>query len=327
MSFLKSPSRAMLRDNAPFAALVALYVLIEIAQPDFLALSTQLGLLADSSTLFIMAAGTTFVVLLGSIDLSLQSIASLASVVVALCLPRYGAWAAVIALAASFAIGLLSGVIQTVLRIPSFIATLAISGIASAAALTLSGTRSIAISDDMRNASLGWTTGTSFGIPHEILLAVAVFAFCWFLHRSTVFGRHTDAIGAGEPAAIASGVRVSVTKCLVFATSSFFAGLAGVVMAGRLERFAHAGQSISVAGYRCGDRRRNGVDRWFGRYRAHVDWGIAGVGGACGHDLCGHQRVCTADRIRRNSDHRGDGGIRPLEGIGYQVSFCAAGSG
>lgn len=234
MSLLKSPSPAMLRDNAPFAALVVLYVLIEIAQPDFLALSTQLGLLADSSTLFIMAAGTTFVVLLGSIDLSLQSVASLASVMVALFLPRYGAWAAAIALAASFAIGLLSGVIQTVLRIPSFIATLAISGIASAAALTLSGTRSIAISDDMRNASLGWTTGTSFGIPHEILLAVAVFAFCWFLHRSTVFGRHTDAIGAGEPAAIASGVRVSVTKCLVFATSSFFAGLAGVVMAGRL---------------------------------------------------------------------------------------------
>ncbi|CAE6968280.1 ABC transporter permease [Paraburkholderia domus] len=234
MSLLKSPSRATLRDNAPFAALVALYVLIEIAQPGFMALSTQLGLLADSSTLFIMAAGTTFVVLLGSIDLSLQSVASLASVMVALFLPRYGAWAAVIALAASFAIGLLSGVIQTVLRIPSFVATLAFSGIASAAALTLSGTRSIAISDDMRNASLGWTTGTSFGIPHEILLAVAVFAFCWFLHRSTIFGRHTDAIGAGEPAAIASGVRVSVTKCLVFATSSFFAGLAGVVMAGRL---------------------------------------------------------------------------------------------
>jgi ribose transport system permease protein len=234
MSLIKSPSRAMLRDNAPFAALVALYLLIEIAEPGFMAWSTQLGLLADSSTLFIMAAGTTFVVLLGSIDLSLQAVASLASVIVALFLPRYGAWAAVIALAASFGIGLLSGVIQTVLRIPSFIATLAISGIASAAALTLSGTRSIAISDDLRNASLGWTTGTSFGIPHEILLAVAVFLFCWFLHRSTVFGRHTDAIGAGEPAAIASGVRVSLTKCLVFATSSFFAGLAGVVMAGRL---------------------------------------------------------------------------------------------
>jgi ribose transport system permease protein len=234
MSLIKSPSRAMLRDNAPFAALVALYLLIEIAEPGFMAWSTQLGLLADSSTLFIMAAGTTFVVLLGSIDLSLQAVASLASVIVALFLPRYGAWAAVIALTASFGIGLLSGVIQTVLRIPSFIATLAISGIASAAALTLSGTRSIAISDDLRNASLGWTTGTSFGIPHEILLAVAVFLFCWFLHRSTVFGRHTDAIGAGEPAAIASGVRVSLTKCLVFATSSFFAGLAGVVMAGRL---------------------------------------------------------------------------------------------
>ncbi|WP_250527746.1 ABC transporter permease [Caballeronia sp. GAWG2-1] len=234
MPQLNAPLAAKLRDNAPFLALVVLYVLIEIAQPSFLAPSTQLGLLADSSTLFIMAAGTTFVVLLGSIDLSLQAVASLSSVIVAMLLPRYGAMAAVIALAASFGIGLLSGVIQTVLRIPSFIATLAVGGIASAAALTLSGTRSIGISDERRNASLGWTTGTSFGVPHEILLGVAVFLFCLFLHRSTVFGRRTDAIGAGEPAAIASGVRVSVTKCLVFGTSSFFAGLAGVVMAGRL---------------------------------------------------------------------------------------------
>jgi len=234
MPHLNATLKAKLGDNAPFIALIALYLLIEIAQPSFLAPSTQLGLLADSSTLFIMAAGTTFVVLLGSIDLSLQAVASLSSVIVAMLLPRYGAMAAVIALAASFGIGLLSGVIQTVLRIPSFIATLAVGGIASAAALTLSGTRSIGISDETRNASLGWTTGSSFGVPHEILLGVAVFAFCLFLHRSTVFGRHVDAIGAGEPAAIASGLRVSGTKCLVFATSSFFAGLAGVVMAGRL---------------------------------------------------------------------------------------------
>lgn len=234
MSLMNASLKAKLGENAPFIALIALYLLIEIAQPGFLALSTQLGLLADSSTLFIMAAGTTFVVLLGSIDLSLQAVASLSSVIVAMLLPRYGAFAAVVALAASFGIGFASGVLQTVLRIPSFIATLAVGGIASAAALTLSGTRSIAISDEMRNASLGWTTGSSFGVPHEILLGIAVFAFCVFLHRSTVFGRHTDAIGAGEPAAIASGLRVPVTKCLVFGTSSFFAGLAGVVMAGRL---------------------------------------------------------------------------------------------
>jgi ribose transport system permease protein len=234
MSTLSPSFKDRLGASAPVLALIALYVLIEIVQPSFLAMSTQLGLFADSSTLFIMAAGTTFVVLLGSIDLSLQAVASLASVTVALLLPRYGAAAAVIALFVSFGIGVASGIIQTVLRIPSFIATLAVGGIASAASLTLSGTRSIAIGDDMRNAALGWTTGTSFGIPHEMLLALAVFAFCVFLHRSTVFGRRVDAIGAGESAAIASGVRVSVTKCLVFGTSSFFAGLAGVVMAGRL---------------------------------------------------------------------------------------------
>jgi ribose transport system permease protein len=149
MAQMNASLKARLGDNAPFIALIALYLLIEIAQPTFLAPSTQLGLLADSSTLFIMAAGTTFVVLLG-------------------------------------------------------------------------------------NASLGWTTGSSFGIPHEIMLALVVFLLCVFLHRSTVFGRRVDAIGAGEPAAIASGVRVPVTRCLVFATSSLFAGLAGVIMAGRL---------------------------------------------------------------------------------------------
>ncbi|RAR54978.1 monosaccharide ABC transporter membrane protein (CUT2 family) [Paraburkholderia unamae] len=226
--------RAKLTDYAPIIALVALYLLIEIVQPHFLMPSTQLGLLADSCTLFVMAAGTTFVILIGSIDLSLQAVASLASVIVALLVPRFGPYAAVIALAVSFGIGIVSGMIQTVLRIPSFVATLAVGGIASAAALVLSGTRSIGIDDDVRKSTLGWTTGSTFGIPHEILLSIVVFAICLFLHRRTVFGRHVDAIGAGEPAAIASGVRVAGNKWLVFGTSSLFAGLAGVIMAGRL---------------------------------------------------------------------------------------------
>src|SRR6218665_132475 len=88
-----------------------------------------------------------------------------------------------------------AGISQRALCILFFMATLAVGGIASAAALTLSGPRSIGIGQEMRSASLGWTTGASLGVPHEILLGIAVFAFCLFLHRSTVFGRHTDAIG------------------------------------------------------------------------------------------------------------------------------------
>src|SRR6218665_48983 len=109
MSDLHTSLKAKLGGHAPFIALVALYLLMEIAQPGFFARSTQLGLLADSSTLFIMAAGTTFVVLIGSIDLSLQAVASLSSVIVALLLPRHGALAAVVALAAAVGGGLLGG--------------------------------------------------------------------------------------------------------------------------------------------------------------------------------------------------------------------------
>src|SRR6218665_2620615 len=129
MSDLHTSLKAKLGGHAPFIALVGLYLLIEIAQPGFFAPSTQLGLLADSFTLFIMPAGTPFVVLIGSIHLSLQAVASLSSVIVALLLPRHGALAAVVARAASFGVGLLSGIVLTGLHIPSFYAPLAIGGI------------------------------------------------------------------------------------------------------------------------------------------------------------------------------------------------------
>src|SRR6218665_1023611 len=101
MSDLHTSLKAKLGGHPPLLALVALDAVIEVAQPGFFAPSAHLGLLADSSTLFIRAAGPTFVVLICSIDLSLQAVASLSSVIVALLLPRPGALPAAVALAAS----------------------------------------------------------------------------------------------------------------------------------------------------------------------------------------------------------------------------------
>ncbi len=70
--------------------LIALVVLVGIVTPQFLTLQTLLVLASDTATLFVMAVGVTFVIMLGGIDLSIQSVASLTSVIVALCLPRFG---------------------------------------------------------------------------------------------------------------------------------------------------------------------------------------------------------------------------------------------
>ena len=95
-----------------------------------------------------------------------------------------------------FVTGAFSGVVHVWLRIPSFIVTLATSGLVAAAALLLSQERSITISETGR-AYLSWITGRPFGIPSVILIGALVAGVGIWLQRYTPFGRYSTAIGAG----------------------------------------------------------------------------------------------------------------------------------
>ena len=103
------------RSQAPLLALIVLVALIGGYDPGFIHPGAVLGLLADTSTLFVMATGITFVVLIGGIDLSSLAVASMASVIVALLLPAYGFWAFPIGLGLGIATGALSGLLHTCL--------------------------------------------------------------------------------------------------------------------------------------------------------------------------------------------------------------------
>src|SRR5512132_1644993 len=81
---------ADLRQAMPLLTLLALMIVIGLVTPEFLTLQTLLVLASDTATLFVMAVGVSFVIMVGGIDLSIQSVASLASVIVALALPRFG---------------------------------------------------------------------------------------------------------------------------------------------------------------------------------------------------------------------------------------------
>jgi ribose transport system permease protein len=151
----------------------------------------------------------------------------------ALCLPRFGYLGFAIATLVGTLAGILSGLAHVKLKIPSFIATLAIGGIAAGTALIISDAQAITMGVDER-AYLGWITGDSFGLPHEVIIGAVVLACGLFVQRYTAFGRYSEAIGAGEPAAHASGVKVDRYKIVAFALSGSFAGFAGVVLAGRL---------------------------------------------------------------------------------------------
>ena len=221
-----------IRSLAPVLVLVGLVVLIGSLRPGFFNVDSLIVTVADTAILFILGAGTTFVVMLGSIDLSIQAICSFASVIVAVMLPGYGYAAFVVPIAVGLVAGIVSGVFHVWLRIPSFIVTLATSGLLVSAALLLSHERAISI-DESGRAYLAWVNGELLGLPNVIWVAAIVAILGIWCQKYTPFGRYSIAIGAGEPATWASGVRVNRYKVLAFAISGALAALAGLLMAGR----------------------------------------------------------------------------------------------
>ncbi len=217
----------------PVVTLVALVVFVGAFQPRFVNINTLLGIASDTATLFVLGVGVTFLIMVGGIDLSIQSIASLASVVVALLIVPLGYFAFVVAVCVGALAGLISGVVHVQLRIPSFIATLAVGGIAAGTALLLSDAQSIPLGEEARSY-VTWITGKTLGVPHELIIAMIVLIVGTIVQRYTAFGRYSQAIGAGEPAAVAAGIRVNLHKTIACVLSGASAGLAGVILAGRL---------------------------------------------------------------------------------------------
>jgi len=222
-----------IRKWLPLATLAVLILLVGIAQPSFLQPGTLIELASDTAVLFILATGVTFVIMLGGIDLSIQSMASLASVIVALTITRLGYGSFLLAIVIGAIAGFLSGIVHVRLKIPSFIATLAMGGVLFSAALVISKERSITL-DETGRAYQAWITGQAFGLPNVIFIGLLVLAAAHVVQAHTPFGRYSAAIGAGEPAAYASGVKVGRQKIFAFVLSAAFAAVAGVVLAGRL---------------------------------------------------------------------------------------------
>ena len=223
-----------LKEHLPLACLILLVLLVGFIDNRFLSPGNLLVVTADTMTLFLMAAGATFVIMTGGIDLSIQAVASMTSCIVAALLPSLGFAAVPIALLAGVVSGLISGLVTTYLRIPSFVATLAVSGVVTSVAYVASNTRSVLIAASDRDAYLAWAVGEIGPIQNEILVGLAVLVVLTLVYNLTPFGRLIRAIGSQERAVIASGIHADRIKITAFILSGAMAGLAGVVMAGRL---------------------------------------------------------------------------------------------
>lgn len=218
---------------SPLGVLLLMIVVMTIGNANFLSVGNFTNILVQIVTLLIMGLGETFVILLGSIDLSVTAVASLSSIVAAMLLPHLGYGAFFVAVLVGLVAGTLTGLVHSRARIPSFIASLGAMGVWTGVAFTLSDATPIQILRKDGNF-LQWATGITWGVPNEIIVGFCVLLLCFILERYTRFGRSVRAIGAGERAARLSGIDIEKNKTLAFAVCGTLAGLCGVVLAARM---------------------------------------------------------------------------------------------
>lgn len=208
---------------------------LALLAPRFLTVPNFLNIFLAASTLSIIAAGMTLVLIAGEIDLSVGSAEALTGSVAAVVLVQYGApWPVAIlaGIGAGAIIGFVNGLFTTRLRVPSFVVTLAMLSVASGGALLLTqGTSVFGLGPEF-----GFIGQGHIGIlPTPVIIAAAVLIVLEFVLRRTTFGLNLYASGGNAEAARLSGVDIKATKMRVLIVSGALAGLAGVIIASRLD--------------------------------------------------------------------------------------------
>ncbi|MCL2248609.1 MAG: ABC transporter permease [Oscillospiraceae bacterium] len=224
-----------IKDKAIWIVFLILFIVFAIAHPRFLHYNNLLTILLQVSMFGIAAVGMTFIILTSGIDLSVGSIISFVGVACAFLMVNLGVnmWLAIIiSLGLSTIIGLLNGAMVAFIGIPAIIATFAMQTVIQGVALRISGGRPIfGFDDTFRVIGQGMFLNTPVPVP--VIIMIVCFAIGSFILNKSYFGRYFYAIGGNEEASLLSGIRIKRIKCLVYALSGFFAGLAGIVLLSR----------------------------------------------------------------------------------------------
>jgi ribose transport system permease protein len=218
-----------------FASLILLIIIFSLLSSNFLTYSNMVTILLMTAVNGILAVGITFIIVTGGIDLSIGTVMTFCSVmagvfITMLKLPIFmGIIAAIIT--GAFC-GFVNGVSIAKLKLPPFIATLGMMNITKGLNLIVSGTKPIYFSDAPVFGSIA--TRPIVGIPLGVLIFFAAALFASFVLSKTIIGRYTFAIGSNEESARLSGINTDAWKIAIYSLSGIFFGIAGIVMASRL---------------------------------------------------------------------------------------------
>ncbi len=229
--------RDRLQQSLAFGTLIVLLIFFSLASSNFLSWSNISGILLATAVIGILAFGTTLVIVTAGIDLSIGTGMTLCAVVTGVLLVNWEL-PLLVGVLGGIATGALMGFINgfnvSVFKLPPFIATLAMMMIAQGLALVVSGVRPIYFSgvDGFKEIALGAIIP---GLPNAVLILFLTGIAAFLLLSKTLLGRYTFAIGSNEEATKISGVNTGKWKILIYTVAGIFTGIAGVVIAARLD--------------------------------------------------------------------------------------------
>ena len=222
-----------------FFVAIALYFFFRGVSSDFGKYTTFLSMMDISYYYVLMAIGVAFPLITGGVDLSIGT-GMICYALAGGYLIRFHNWPTGLAILVSILfgalIGLVNGILVSLMGLPPFLATLCTCMITRGLGSVVTG--SFAIPWPTAKQDNGWfhaifkiTTADKTKIPLGLVWILLLLIIMQFVLSKTRFGRYTIAIGSNKEAAMLSGINVRFYHVMVYVVSGLFAGLASIAYA------------------------------------------------------------------------------------------------
>jgi len=229
-------NKVKIKVNSTIIGTIALILLVGIfgmVNSSFLASNNIGNILTDISPLLTMAIGVTFIIMIGSTDLSIGAVCSMSSVLFVRYAELLGPGAYLLVIVFGLFSGLIVGLLHTQFKVPSFIASLGIMSVWQSLSLVFSNNGTIQLNPKQWYLT-DWM-GSKFGLlPIVFLISIIVAMVYLFLQTRTSFGKKVFTIGANERSAVMSGIPCARTKVLIFSLAGACYAAAGIMFVTKL---------------------------------------------------------------------------------------------
>lgn len=240
--------KSLLIKYKSLVGLLLLIVVVSILSPSFLSTRNILNILRQTSVNAIIAAGMTFVILTGGIDLSVGSVLAISGAFAASLLASGQSIivAVIAAIVVGAVVGFLNGFVIAKGKLQPFIATLATMTILRGVTLVFTDGKPITLGSNALAMAFGKIGGgTILGVPSPVVITILVFITCYYILNYTKMGRYTYALGGNEEATKLSGLNTDRIKIWVYTISGILSAVAGIIITSRL----YSAQPTAGTGY------------------------------------------------------------------------------